>query len=183
MRSHAQNGMRSVGYVSITAVSVLPRSSRLMMSAIGMKSSGCGTRYVAATPMATTAAPGNFRRASGYAIIVPRTSEIAVVTTATSRVLYVHVRKFVSVSRSYVVLEGGLVDDQRHDLRAVELAVRLDRRDQHPVEREQHHHQAHQRAAGRAAGSAPPSRRPPTITRAGGRASAPRSPARARAAW
>ena len=65
MSSQAENGMRSVGYVSITAVRVFPRPSRLMMSAIGIKSSGWGTRYVAATPMATTAAPGNFIRASG----------------------------------------------------------------------------------------------------------------------
>ena len=42
---------------------------------------------VAATPMATTAAPGNFIRASGYAIITPSTSEMTVVTTATSMVL------------------------------------------------------------------------------------------------
>ncbi len=71
-----------------------------MMSAIGMKSSGWGTRYVAATPIATTAAPGKFMRASGYAIITPRTSEMAVVTTATSIVLYVHTRKFVCSNRS-----------------------------------------------------------------------------------
>ena len=49
----------------MTAVSVLPSSSRLMMSDIGMNSSGWGTRYVAATPMATTAAPGKRMRASG----------------------------------------------------------------------------------------------------------------------
>ncbi len=49
----------------MTAVRVFPRSSRLMMSAMGMNSSGWGTRYVAATPIATTAAPGKFIRASG----------------------------------------------------------------------------------------------------------------------
>ena len=84
----------------MTAVSVLPSSSLLMISDIGMKSRGCGTRYVAATPMATTAAPGNRMRASGYAIIVPSTTDTTVVTTATSIVLYVQVRKFVSYRRS-----------------------------------------------------------------------------------
>ena len=58
-----------------------------MMSDIGMKSRGCGTRYVAATPIATIAAPGKFVRASGYAIIAPSTSDTTVVTTATSIVL------------------------------------------------------------------------------------------------
>jgi hypothetical protein len=57
------------------------------MSDIGMNRSGCGTRYVAATPIAMTAAPGKFMRASGYAIIVPSTSEATVETIATSIVL------------------------------------------------------------------------------------------------
>src|SRR5438034_9247907 len=33
------------------------------------------------------------------------------------------------------------MDDQRHDFLAVQLAIRLDGGDRHPVEREQHRHQ------------------------------------------
>ena len=40
-----------------------------------------------------------------------------------------------------VVLERRLMDDQRHDLRVVELPVRLDGGDEHPVEREERRHQ------------------------------------------
>jgi hypothetical protein len=43
-----------------------------------------------------------------------------------------------------VVLERRLVDHQRHDLLAVQLAVRLDRRDEHPVERKQPQHDEHE---------------------------------------
>src|SRR2546427_13035538 len=100
MRSQVQKGTRNVGYVTTSAQRLSDRPSRATTVLSGRNRSDGGTRYV--TKMATPKefAPGNFKRASGYAASMPSTTEMTVAARLTIRLFRNQLQKSVSFESS-----------------------------------------------------------------------------------